>query len=164
MEVEGQKINATGIVPIRIFKKNLTWFFDSACGDPSEMFINQVYTINMEEEIELVEVPELPGFDHTSYPTFKKVAKIIHKKEDDTEKAKEIGRLFLEIANETIETIDNSTEDRDKFAIGFLKYVEDTYIKQGDQYYFRAHGLTGVNRNIIEVLDNYKHFEIKRKA
>lgn len=35
-----------------------------------------MYTINMEEKIEVVEEPEFPGFDHTSYPTFRRIARI----------------------------------------------------------------------------------------
>lgn len=35
-----------------------------------------IYTINMEENIEIVEEPEFPGFDHTSYPTFRRIARI----------------------------------------------------------------------------------------
>lgn len=37
---------------------------------------NTIYTINMEEKIEVVEEPEFPGFDHTSYPTFRRIARI----------------------------------------------------------------------------------------
>jgi hypothetical protein len=44
---------------------------------------SRIYTIDMEEEIDVVEVPELPGFDHTSYPTFKKVARIKPKKVEE---------------------------------------------------------------------------------
>jgi len=37
---------------------------------------NKIYTINIEEEIEIIEEPEFPGFDHTSYPIFKRIARI----------------------------------------------------------------------------------------
>jgi hypothetical protein len=45
----------------------------------SGWIVDTIYTINMEEEIEIVEVPADSGFMHvdsTSYPTFKKVARI----------------------------------------------------------------------------------------
>lgn len=40
----------------------------------------------MEENIEVVEEPELPGFDHTSYPTFRKVARIVAPKKEEESK------------------------------------------------------------------------------
>jgi formate dehydrogenase assembly factor FdhD len=73
------------------------------------------------------------------------------------DEAKLIGEFLLEIAKETHETITAATEERERFAIGFLKYVEETYTKQGDQYYFKNHN-QHVHRNIIEVMENYKYF------
>jgi hypothetical protein len=40
---------------------------------------------SFEGEVGIVEVPEFPGFDHTSYPTFKTVARLIDKKEESQE-------------------------------------------------------------------------------
>src|SRR5688500_18020975 len=50
-----------------------------------------------------------------------------------------------------------STEERDKFALAFLTYVEDTYRKDGDQYYFKNPGISHVHRNANEVLHNFIH-------
>lgn len=41
-----------------------------------ECAVDRFYTINMEEKIEVIEEPEFPGFDHTSYPTFRRIARI----------------------------------------------------------------------------------------
>lgn len=53
----------------------------------NEFFLqpNVIYPIELDTDIQIVEVPEYPGFDHTSYPTFKKVAKIIPKKAEESE-------------------------------------------------------------------------------
>lgn len=73
------------------------------------------------------------------------------------DEAKLIGGYLLDIAKETQETILAATEQQEKFAIGFLKYVEETYTRKEDQYYFKHHN-QHVHRNIFEVMDNYKYF------
>ena len=66
-----------------------------------------------------------------------------------------ISQLLEE--KETEETILAAAEERDTFAMGFLRYVEDTYTKKDDQYYFKHHN-QHVSRNLNEVLGNYKYF------
>lgn len=51
-----------------------------------ELIEGQIYTINMDEKIEVIEEPEFPGFDHTSHPTFRKIARIVApKKQEESE-------------------------------------------------------------------------------
>lgn len=60
--------------------------------------IGQVYLLNMEEKIEVIDEPEFPGFDHTSYPMFRKVARIVvPKKEEESEHQWNIWREAIEI-------------------------------------------------------------------
>lgn len=70
------------------------------------------------------------------------------------EEVKSIRQTLKETAEEIQEIL--STHEQDTFAIGFLKYVEDTYTKLGDQYFFKNPGISHVHRSIDEVLDNYK--------
>lgn len=74
------------------------------------------------------------------------------------EEAKIIGGFLVEIAKEVTDIISNAEKEVDDYAIGFLQYVENTYTKQGDQYYMKIHGLTHVHRSIEEVIYNYKYF------
>lgn len=72
------------------------------------------------------------------------------------DEAKFVGEHLLEIARETRDTILAAIEEKEKFAISFLKYVEDTFIRRDDQYYFKHN--QHVHRNIIEVMECFKYF------
>jgi hypothetical protein len=69
---------------------------------------------------------------------------------------KQISKILTQTAEEVQEIL--STEERDNFAIGFLKYVQDTYEKEGDLYFFSKPSINHVSRNIDEVLANFKYF------
>lgn len=48
-----------------------------------------------------------------------------------------------------------SNKERNEFAIAFLQYVEMTYEKKGDQYYFKHPLMSHVHRDVNEVLNNF---------
>lgn len=65
--------------------KRILHSMNISCGEGNEDLVRvakshlkegEIYTINMEEKIEVFEEPEFPGFDHTSYPTFRRIARI----------------------------------------------------------------------------------------
>lgn len=61
--------------------------------------------------------------------------------------------LLKTTAEEILEIL--STEERNKFAIGFIQYVENTYEKRNGEYYYKDILINHVHRNINEVLENY---------
>lgn len=71
--------------------------------------------------------------------------------------AKALCELLKNTAEEVADTMKNAENEKEAFAIGFLKYVEETYTRKEDQYYFKHHN-KHVHRNIIEVMENYKYF------
>ena len=73
------------------------------------------------------------------------------------DEAKVVGAYLLEIANE-VQNIISNEEERDNFAMGFIQYVENTYVKKDNVYYYKNPLISGIHRNLNEVLDNYKHF------
>jgi len=78
------------------------------------------------------------------------------KEANKLDEVKVICELLKTTAKEVVDII--SSAEKDNFAIGFLQYVEKTYFKQDDQYYFKIQGFTHAHRSIDEVMDNYKYF------
>jgi uncharacterized protein YeeX (DUF496 family) len=69
-------------------------------------------------------------------------------------------KAMCQSLKETAEEIQEilSNEQRNNFAIGFLKYVEDTYNKRNDQYYFKNPLISNIHRDLNEVMKNYVGF------
>lgn len=139
----------------------------------------EIYTINMEEKIEVVEVPADSGFPHidsTSYPTFRKIARIeAPKNEPDHECTMDLMTDVCVYSCECgkIEVASNlSYHDKPKTYIPesapkkeeesedeFLAYIE--WLKNQSFEGWNKHAVSGYNTALLSLYRKY--VEIKRK-
>jgi hypothetical protein len=141
----------------------------AACG--------HVYPITMNEEIEVVEVPADSGFMHvdsTSYPTFKKVARIIPKKAEDEHQVHERVKsddVAMFADDDSLFIYDHFYRKGMDDAVEKAEESEDILLDELRSKLIIPTNLSssgwiiGINEGVRKTLDEIKkHFEIKRKA